>query len=258
MRSVVKKQHRHGWLQRNQKTDNVAAPPARMFDGDGSIGSTLRNRLHSLLGLHAVAGLGINADLTKVDACLFFHKQLRRGRALLARILVTGSISSTQLANTLINLYAKCSHFSKANLVFDTINNKDVVSWSCLINAFSQQQSHTPSLHVMHLFCQLTIAHKNVVPNTHTFVGFFTAITLFDAQALAIKIACSHDVFAASSLLNMYCKTGFVSEAHELFDEMPERNVVSWATMIFGYASQELTDEALELFELVSWKRGQK
>ncbi|KAG4942672.1 hypothetical protein JHK84_046764 [Glycine max] len=196
--------------------------------------------------------------LTKVDACLFFHKQLRRGRALLARILVTGSISSTQLANTLINLYAKCSHFSKANLVFDTINNKDVVSWSCLINAFSQQQSHTPSLHVMHLFCQLTIAHKNVVPNTHTFVGFFTAITLFDAQALAIKIACSHDVFAASSLLNMYCKTGFVSEAHELFDEMPERNVVSWATMIFGYASQELTDEALELFELVSWKRGQK
>ncbi|KAG4970702.1 hypothetical protein JHK82_036396 [Glycine max] len=186
------------------------------------------------------------------------HKQLRKGRALHARILVTGSFSSTQIANSLINLYAKCSHFSKANLVFDSINNKDVVSWNCLINAFSQQQAHAPSLHVMHLFRQLVMAHKTIVPNAHTLTGVFTAAsTLSDsragrqAHALAVKTACSHDVFAASSLLNMYCKTGLVFEARDLFDEMPERNAVSWATMISGYASQELADEAFELFKLM-------
>ncbi|TKY54717.1 Pentatricopeptide repeat-containing protein [Spatholobus suberectus] len=184
------------------------------------------------------------------------HKELRKGRALHARILRNGSFSSPYLANTLLNLYAKCGHFPKANLVFDSIVHKDVVSWNCLINAFSQQQGHPPSFYVMHLFRRMM--ERNTVPNAHTFAGVFTAASILSdaragrqAHALAVKTACSDDVFAASSLLNMYCKTGFVSEARELFDEMPQRNTVSWATMISGYASLELADEALELFELM-------
>lgn len=47
----------------------------------------------------------------------------------------------------------------------------------------------------------------------------------------------------------MYCKTGFVAEARKLFDRMPQRNTVSWATMISGYASRDMADEAVELFE---------
>nr|KYP71546.1 Pentatricopeptide repeat-containing protein At2g33680 family [Cajanus cajan] len=170
------------------------------------------------------------------------HKDLRKGRALHALILRTGSISATYLANTLLTLYAKFGHIAKATLVFHTIAHKDVVSWNSLINAFSQQQSHATSLHAVRLFRSM-MAHSTL-PNAHTFAGL-------QAHAVSVKTACSHDVFAASSLLNMYCKTGLVSEARHLFDELPERNAVSWATMISGYASRELANEALELFELM-------
>lgn len=50
-------------------------------------------------------------------------------------------------------------------------------------------------------------------------------------------------------MLNMYCKSGLVHEARKLFDRMPERNSVSWATMISGYALQRLAESALGLFK---------
>lgn len=49
----------------------------------------------------------------------------------------------------------------------------------------------------------------------------------------------------------MYCKTGFVLEARKLFDTMPQRNTVSWSTMISGYASRDMAHETVELFELM-------
>ncbi|KAJ7955610.1 putative Pentatricopeptide repeat-containing protein [Quillaja saponaria] len=99
---------------------------------------------------------------------------------------------------------------------------------------------------------------ENTYPNAHTFAGVFSAASnLLDihgglqAHTLAIKNSSFYDVFVGSSLVNMYCKTGFVSEARKLFDRMPEKSSVSWATMISGYAMQRLAGEALELFELM-------
>lgn len=99
---------------------------------------------------------------------------------------------------------------------------------------------------------------ENTLPNAHTFAGVFTAASNVadvsggqQSHTLAIKTASFGDVFVGSSLLNMYCKKGHVSEARKLFDRMPERNSVSWATMISGYALQRMAREALALFEVM-------
>ncbi|PRQ47019.1 putative pentatricopeptide [Rosa chinensis] len=54
----------------------------------------------------------------------------------------------------------------------------------------------------------------------------------------------------------MYCKMGLVGDARKVFDRIPERNSVSWATMIFGYAMQRLAGDALELLGLM--RRGEE
>ncbi|XP_028754037.1 pentatricopeptide repeat-containing protein At2g33680-like [Neltuma alba] len=180
-------------------------------------------------------------------------KHLHKGRALHARIIKSVSPSCIFLENSLVNFYAKCGHLPKAKVVFDNIRDKDVVSWNCLINGYSQQGPSGSSF-VMELFrCMIA---ENTSPNAHTFSGVFTAASNLpdisggrQAHTVAIKTASFYDVFVGSSLLNMYCKTRFVDEARKLFDRMPERNPVSWATMISGYATQEMAEEALELFE---------
>lgn len=198
--------------------------------------------------------LGYQSFFSQLVQCTK-QKNLLRGRAVHSRIVQTGSSSCIYLSNSLVNFYAKCGDLSNAKRVFENIQDKDVVSWNCLINGYSQQGPKGSSF-VMQLFQRMRA--ENILPNAHTFAGVFTAASnLSDvfsglqAHTLAIKTDSFHDVFVGSSLLNVYCKSGMLAEARKVFDKMPERNSVSWATMISGYAKQRSAMEAFELFGLM-------
>lgn len=49
-------------------------------------------------------------------------------------------------------------------------------------------------------------------------------------------------------MLTVYIKAGEMVAARELFDLMPEKNVISWSIMIEGYVAHEDPQEALRLF----------
>ncbi|KAK3160886.1 hypothetical protein QOZ80_1BG0067060 [Eleusine coracana subsp. coracana] len=55
------------------------------------------------------------------------------------------------------------------------------------------------------------------------------------------------DTFCANVLLNLYTKLGPLSCARKLFDEMPERNMVSFVTLVQGHAMRGEFYEAAEL-----------
>ncbi|KAI6689568.1 hypothetical protein NL676_026396 [Syzygium grande] len=57
--------------------------------------------------------------------------------------------------------------------------------------------------------------------------------------------------FLLNVLLNMYVRFNLLEDAEDLFDEMPERNVVSWTTLISAYANKGMNDRALEFLILM-------
>ncbi|CAN0847785.1 Pentatricopeptide repeat-containing protein At2g33680 [Linum grandiflorum] len=190
------------------------------------------------------------------------QRSLSKGKSVHAQIVKNSNApySCVYTANSLVNFYAKCGHLAKAKLVFDHIPHKDVVSWNSLINIYSQMGS-SGSFLVMRLFQRMRA--ENNLPNAHTFAGVFTSASstcwIFigkQAQALAIKTADFHDVFAGSSLVNMYCKAGLVQEARKVFDGMPQRNAVSWSTMVSGYASHRLVEDTLEFFKVMRYEEA--
>lgn len=54
-----------------------------------------------------------------------------------------------------------------------------------------------------------------------------------------------------NTLMNAYVKYGILDVAKKEFDEMSQRNNVSWNTMIVVYAQNGLSLEALELYTLM-------
>jgi pentatricopeptide repeat protein len=56
------------------------------------------------------------------------------------------------------------------------------------------------------------------------------------------------DVFLGTALALMYAKCGSLENARQVFDRMPERNVVSWNAIIAGYSQNGLPHEALAFF----------
>lgn len=55
-------------------------------------------------------------------------------------------------------------------------------------------------------------------------------------------------VSIATFLLTIYSKWGCLEDARQLFDGMPERNLVSWTAMIAGYVRRGMNEEAWMLF----------
>lgn len=96
---------------------------------------------------------------------------------------------------------------------------------------------------------------EDFLPDPRTLVGVFSAVSILEdpfvgeqAHVLTIKATDYSDVFVNSSLLNMYCKVGLLDKGRKVFDEMPERNSISWATMLSGYAARRLSEESFGLF----------
>eukprot|EP01018_Ginkgo_biloba_P036926 Gb_11578 [translate_table: standard] len=57
------------------------------------------------------------------------------------------------------------------------------------------------------------------------------------------------DIYLETKLVIMYAKCANLECARQVFEEMPERNTVSWSAMITGYAQTGHFDEALKLFQ---------
>ncbi|XP_074308384.1 pentatricopeptide repeat-containing protein At3g02330, mitochondrial [Silene latifolia] len=66
-------------------------------------------------------------------------------------------------------------------------------------------------------------------------------------------------VFVANCLIQMYIKCSRIGYAHKVFDFMPQRDTISWNSMIFGYSGEGKIDIAQILFDsmperdVVSW-----
>jgi pentatricopeptide repeat protein len=57
------------------------------------------------------------------------------------------------------------------------------------------------------------------------------------------------DVVVEIALVDMHLRCGRIDKAHELFDKMPQRNVVIWNAMIAGYTQNGFVSKTLENFK---------
>lgn len=56
------------------------------------------------------------------------------------------------------------------------------------------------------------------------------------------------DIFVSGALIDMYVKCGSLNAGRQIFDEMPQRDLVSWTSMVAGYGMHGHGEEALSLF----------
>ncbi|XP_065855464.1 putative pentatricopeptide repeat-containing protein At3g13770, mitochondrial [Euphorbia lathyris] len=186
---------------------------------------------------------------TLLNECIK-KKAIREGQRVHSHIIKTLYFPPVYLRNRLIVFYNKCDCLADARYVFDEMRERDVVSWTALISAYSQRGL---CFEAMHLFLQML--RSGTEPNEFTFATVLTSCigaSGFELgrqiHSLLIKYNCESHIFVGSSLLDMYAKAGRILEARGVFESLPERDVVSCTAIISGYAQLGLDEEALELF----------
>ncbi|KAK4587394.1 hypothetical protein RGQ29_024198 [Quercus rubra] len=103
------------------------------------------------------------------------------------------------------------------------------------------------------LYIEMVIA--GIVPDKFTFpfvlsacakiVGFCEGIQV---HGVVVKMGLEEDVFIGNSLIHLYAECGKMEYARKVFDGMLERNVVSWTSLICGYARRDCPEDAVSLF----------
>jgi len=178
-------------------------------------------------------------------------KNLAEGRSVHAHMIKFGIEPDKALVSSLINMYAKCGSVADACQVFDKMSEIEVVSWTAMISCYAQNGQGDRALK---LFCEMQ--RVGIQPNQFTFGSVLKACTSPEymdqgkqVYAHVVKTGYLSDVHVASALVDMHAKWGNIVDARRVFDNMPERNAVSWTGMITRYAQSEDSEEALKLFQ---------
>ncbi|KAJ7540625.1 hypothetical protein O6H91_10G023400 [Diphasiastrum complanatum] len=176
---------------------------------------------------------------------------LKQGKQLHSDIIKKGFQSNVIVGSSLVDMYAKCGCTEDARELFNSMSERDVVSWTVMIAGYAQNGLGKEALALYEQMKQ-----EGVQPNNVTFVLLLKACaslgTLEQGKQLhsdIIKKGFQSNVIVGSSLVDMYSKCGCTEDARELFNNMSKRDVVSWNAMIAGYAHNELGKEALALYE---------
>eukprot|EP01018_Ginkgo_biloba_P001826 Gb_02379 [translate_table: standard] len=188
-------------------------------------------------------------------------KALLEARLVHANMIQRGFPVDVLSGTPLVTTYVKCGCLLDARRVFDQMPERNVLSWTTMIAAYARHGLAEEALTLFH-----RMQRTGIQPDQFTFASVLPAYanlaSLEQGKEIHEEIIRSRfesDLFVANALVDMYAKCGSVENARNVFDKMPERDVVSWNAIIAGYAQNGHIDEALKLFQkmpkrnLVSW-----
>ncbi|XP_078433325.1 putative pentatricopeptide repeat-containing protein At3g25060, mitochondrial [Wolffia australiana] len=168
-----------------------------------------------------------------------------------ALMIITGVFDSGNINGYLIAAYSRSGDLGSARSVFYSSPCRKIASWNALIIAHSKNNSPEE---VLRLF-RLMISENQARPDSSTFTIAIKACALLhnlqvgeEIASLAARSGFAGDVFVCSSLLNLYAKCGKMDSAMAKFQEMKKKDLVSWTTMISGFASWGMPMEAVKIF----------
>ncbi|XP_034672895.1 pentatricopeptide repeat-containing protein At4g02750 [Vitis riparia] len=153
--------------------------------------------------------------------------------------------------NTMITGYAQNGDIAQASNFFDRMPQRDSISWAAIIAGYAQSGYGEEALH---LFLEMKRDGERL--NRSTFTSILSTCAEIAALELGkqvhgrvVKAGLESGCYVGNALLVMYCKCGSIDDAYIVFEGIEEKEVVSWNTMIAGYARHGFGKEALMLFE---------
>lgn len=183
------------------------------------------------------------------------------GKKVHGHLFKMGFVSYLYVCNSLIHMYGSCKRLECGKKVFDEMSERDLVSWNSMICGYSQCNRFKDVLCLFDLLLE-----AEVIPDSVTMVKVILACINVGDKSIAESMAkyikendIGIDVYLGNTLIDMYGRFGSMGLAREVFDQMVERNVVSWNAMISVYAKAGDLTEARKLFDhmpkrdVISW-----
>ncbi|KAJ8764116.1 hypothetical protein K2173_005021 [Erythroxylum novogranatense] len=153
----------------------------------------------------------------------------------------------------LLIMYSKNGSIDEAISIFNTMEDRDVVAWGSIISGFCQNGEYEEAIH---FFKEMEA--EGLKPDSSIIASMISAFTGMEnvdlgciIHGFVIKSGLNLDVFVASSLIDMYSKSGFQENAQNVFSDMPYKNLVAWNSIISCHCRNGLPELSISLFSQI-------
>jgi pentatricopeptide repeat protein len=207
---------------------------------------------------------------------------LEQGKLVHALVIKMVSEPDVFVGSALIDMYSKCRSIDDACMVFDQMQERNVVSWTAMVVAYVQNGRIEDASQIFENMPERNFVTWSAMITGYTQAEYYEeSLKLFlkmqqasmklnqctlssvvsacanlatleqgkQIHGLVIKLSFESDILVESALIDMYSKSGNIDSAHYIFDNMSDRNIVSWTAMISGYAQHGFAYKAVQLFE---------
>ncbi|CAH9094729.1 unnamed protein product [Cuscuta epithymum] len=189
-----------------------------------------------------------HVSLTSAISACGQQKKLELGKQIHGLAIKKAYGSHVSVCNVLMAIYSKCGVPNDAKIVFQRMNERNVVSWTTILSVCEED--------AMSVFNEM---QKNGVrPNDVTFVGLVHALTMnnmilegFIVHGFCIKSNFFSEYNVTNCFVTMYSKFGFIEDSKKVFEELGcKKQIISWNSLISGYAQNGMHQEALRTFSI--------
>ncbi|KAK9734354.1 hypothetical protein RND81_04G133900 [Saponaria officinalis] len=161
-----------------------------------------------------------------------------------------GYESSIYIGTALVDTYVRYGLMNEAELIFDGLVSKNEVSWNALIAGYARKDEVDKALDLFQ-----RMKRESFDPDDFTYSSVLSACASSGAleqgkwiHGHVIKSGTKLVDFVGNTLLHMYAKCGSIMDAEKVFARSTKRSIVSWNSMLAGYAEYGLGLKSLELF----------
>lgn len=167
------------------------------------------------------------------------------------KVIVKGLIRDLSTVNKILHVYTLHRALESAYALFCGITEKNAFSWSVMVGGYAKAGDYLSCYSIFREFVR-----SGDRPDNYTLpVVIKVSRNTMDLQMgrvlhnLVYKYGFHSYPFVAAALVDMYAKNKAIGDARQLFDGMPEKDLVSWTVMIGACTECGKPEEALDLFD---------
>eukprot|EP00268_Persea_americana_P012599 TRINITY_DN15363_c1_g1_i1.p1 TRINITY_DN15363_c1_g1~~TRINITY_DN15363_c1_g1_i1.p1 ORF type:complete len:948 (-),score=150.05 TRINITY_DN15363_c1_g1_i1:9-2852(-) len=177
------------------------------------------------------------------------------GRQIHSRTIKAGLDHDVSVGNALMDMYMKsCSNaVEEASLVFKGIVQKNVISWTCLINGLTQNGYDQGALQA---YSEMWIT--GVKPNSFTLSSVLKGCRSLEAlrqvrklHAYIFKTKAHFGITVGNSLVDVYARFGMVDDAWRVIEMMANRDAITYTSLTAGMNQMGHHEMALDIISLM-------
>ncbi|XP_074347745.1 pentatricopeptide repeat-containing protein At1g31430 [Apium graveolens] len=144
----------------------------------------------------------------------------------------------------------KVGNLNYTDKIFYRIKNPSLFVYNVMIKAYTKSGFYKKTVF---LFDELRVL--GLWPDNFTYPFVFKAVGHLreglvgeKIHGVVVKCGLEFDCYVCNSVMDMYGALGFNLSLRRVFDEMPERDLVSWNILINGYVRCRMFEDAVEVF----------